>query len=1858
MLELSIPFLASVVITILLRRLDKSNINLRKLKTLIERGQKELIDIALQKKEELKDAGTQLDLLLINSDKYLGELKNELSQLKESVADVQNSRNTLQEMDGELQSLELTTNSVKDQVKYINESLDKIDQHQKKIKNLQEYIKNVDQDASKMVKTFQKAIGEKSEEVVRLLEEKLSSVSSETHEYQKKLRDELLDKHGILSQKITDSYKELENSLRTSAKSLTSTIEKEVHSRFSILDELDIRIGENEKLLSVHLPDVIEQLKYKFQNELLDSQNQLETLNKSIARTDEDLRKRFEKIRTEMDEERNALFQNFIVETDKIRDQIHSLDYDTLAKKDELIRSVKEEASKIQGQINSFEKIYDVARENIFKQVNSQEEELAKHLARLQIAVSSSLETVSQESEKKRTEIELYLAEVFQRSEDQMSVFVKAIDNKSTLLFDSIQKIETKEDDRFRKFESFVNKAVEQVEELSREKQLELDDKIVLFEKTARKEEVEIEKRILKLERLVESSVKLIETRAAEKEDELLGFVDNEFDKVKTKIDYFHELFNENSGTLTSRVKENEDHLIRVMDEYKNAAQQSIYEMNSQLNREREKLAGFVSEQIAAVKSKLETFEKIYQTGIQDIGSETSKGRQFFTEQMKHFESGVQNSLTLLYTEADSRKQHVVEFLTRQFQEMETRFHELNKMFLDSAEEIGANLGGQEEVVKGMLEKVSVFMEEHSSDLASDAQRQKIEFENFVNSEITSLEEKFAAYRNTYAESIRNLEETGAKRDREIDSKLSHVQGVVDSAVDIIHSEAAKVKTEISGYTQQHLARFDEKIEKFKLLYEEKAEGVKGSLKAHEGELNEMVQSFRGVVEASMQQIVDEAETRKDEIHGYSAEQFNILQNKIELFNKMIEEGAITIDESVQSSDHAISEQVAAIEDAIVKAMASIQKETESGKTQVARVIDEEITGLQGRIDEFDRQYKNAQQFVAGKDREREERINDLVRGLKEAMSSSVREIHLESQKKRDEIEGFAKTEIANINGKIGELNLFFKQALDQIRVKTGEGEQVLEETKNSVEKSIRQAVDRVFDESENRKVEFIKSAEEELLKFQSKMDSFQEIYNESIESMHEKSAIAAGEVNELIAGLNLAVEGALSKIEDLSADEMRELQNQINQAITSVQGRAEEVFRESYEEFVADVKEYRDEFTRVQEQIQTLESISQERYEKLEGDMAAVKNQIQEELSGYVRQMKQSAKEMTENFEKDLGGKLVNVAKEIEGLESEIAQLRENSASELEGRVSPLYTKLGNIEKNLLDSQKHLMDKWNEETSAVMKKIQEKEILFSQSAEKWESQFENMTRTARDSVHKGFLELEKKRTDLLEGFDSTINEKVSEIEKVSQGWTEENEKNLSELMSAFKLKMQDKEDSAFEKMQQMSSRFTEIKKEIQGKHDSVLEILQGERSKLEKEMKQIGEKQLQLFNMEMDNKVEKTVETMQANSESMLQKIEKEVSNLRSEFKEVEESTKEMILSFTHEKKELFGKIDRETKQTAKEIMTVQGAFNQLKDEMKALEKAEKSTENVRKIIQMLEDKLQAAEEKNADIQEIYKRVDELKEVRLKLDAELMMLAQKREKVDKLEDQLQLILNIRDEIEDKGEKIAQIKGKVDDILGAQEQVDAYRGKLDTILEEFVQQHTLVESVLHTISDHQKSVDSVDDKIEVITNSFKMIDDRSRALKGQMDSMEMKMESLKKHESEIEDVQKKFLEIEDLIEDIEGRKKQIDTLRKRFEELRISMSDSVMSIEKIEHDAEAKVKQLTDLINASDYSERITSTPAVPGRGGERGSEKISGKSISSDKRKMIVRLGEMGWSADEIASKISIDVNSIETILSTFARQ
>ncbi len=396
--ELSVPFLGSLIVIWLLRRLDKSNINLKKFKGILERGEKQLNDIVLQKTEELKDGTTELDILQINTKKQLTNFKDEIGKSENILAEIEVRRANLGTMGKYLGELENTTESVKGQLSYISDFLEKIDHHYKKVKKLEERLAKADSETSKILKLFQYSIDEKSKEHLKSVESKVQDILHKADYYEKEVKDEIDSRQNKLTEDIRQEYILLENSLRKSGQELSSDIESKFNHNLSLCTTIEDKIGEIENQITASIPGMLQELKDNMDFHSMDSQAKVDKLLKIIQVTEENFQKRTQTFRDNIEEQKKEVSQAFLGEIDNLRDQIRQLDFETISKKDEIVQITRKEASKIAGQIEEFKGFYFKAKDEYANKINHEKSKLEDSLAKIYVDYEGKYQDMVEES--------------------------------------------------------------------------------------------------------------------------------------------------------------------------------------------------------------------------------------------------------------------------------------------------------------------------------------------------------------------------------------------------------------------------------------------------------------------------------------------------------------------------------------------------------------------------------------------------------------------------------------------------------------------------------------------------------------------------------------------------------------------------------------------------------------------------------------------------------------------------------------------------------------------------------------------------------------------------------------------------------------------------------------------------------------------------------------------------------------------------------------------------------------------------------------------------------------------------------------------------------------------------------------------------------------------------------------------------------------------------------------------------------------------------------------------------------------------------------------------------------------------
>ena len=636
-------------------------------------------------------------------------------------------------------------------------------------------------------------------------------------------------------------------------------------------------------------------------------------------------------------------------------------------------------------------------------------------------------------------------------------------------------------------------------------------------------------------------------------------------------------------------------------------------------------------------------------------------------------------------------------------------------------------------------------------------------------------------------------------------------------------------------------------------------------------------------------------------------------------------------------------------------------------------------------------------------------------------------------------------------------------------------------------------------------------------------------------------------------------------------------------------------------------------------------------------------------EFQHYLATMKNSAEETSECFTEAVDNKVGDLGDQISNLEKELLEVRDKSTDDIGSRMARIFNKLGTIEKNLVESQKHLIDQWEGDTASLVKTIGERESQFVQMAEKWQGRLELMSKEASGGIHKASIAIEKKSSETIQFVELELQSKLEQFEVEAKEIQAENERSLSEILSGFRAKVQEREDLLFEKVSQMASRSQELRKSLEDRHDQVLEALSQEKKALANELKSLSENQYHLFNKDLESLVKVNSDSYRSFVADAISSMRDETGKILEDFVSIKGDVEETFNEFKVHQQEILTGILSETKSTGKEVTRLKENLNELKKDSEMLERSKETSQYIQDLIATLESKLGEVQGKSQTLEGMFKQIEELKDVRLKLDSELVMMAQKREKVDKLEDQMQIIINLKDEIDEKEASMNRIKIELQEIMNQFNAVDEQKELADQLIDDFVKQQDVLAAAISSIQEQDKKVINYESQLQGLGHIIDKLTGKTDIIKSEMDGIQDQMVKLQKQETDIQEIRRRFLEIEDLIEDIDRRKNQIDILRKRFEELRQSMSSSVSEIEQIEHDADSKVKKLSEFLSAVDIPD--VNSPIIT-----KSLNPAAASNGIGDKKQLVMTLGEMGWSANEIAERINLDVGTIQTILSTFA--
>ena len=851
-----------------------------------------------------------------------------------------------------------------------------------------------------------------------------------------------------------------------------------------------------------------------------------------------------------------------------------------------------------------------------------------------------------------------------------------------------------------------------------------------------------------------------------------------------------------------------------------------------------------------------------------------------------------------------------------------------------------------------------------------------------------------------------------------------------------------------------------------------------------------------------------------------------------------------------------------------------------------------------------------------------QENLNQKSKELTNTMENKVRDIFLKSEDYQKELQDQIEAYQSKLNQGVQREYELLKETIKQdgqnlsedLRRKfdqhldiSQEIEEKIENIEGKIDHSIPEMLQELkdkiimsFSENETKSQSLLKSIKESEENLSQNMKSFQENIDQ------QKQEVSRNFLKEV----------------DHLKDQIRQLDFEtISKKDEMVQATRKEV-----EKIEAHVENFKEFYEKAKEEY--IIKINDERV-TLENKVSDIYEKYQMQILDNIRQVDQKGEEVFSEIDKKLSTAREEFPK-IHSLIHEFEQMYKDSISEYTEKLNSekgkfykdiekifgmyeekstenfhsLVQEEDNIKQRLQKVFLEYTKKLEEDFESVSQEIQGHSLHFKGLTKKCQLEMESIAANTQDSLNQGKISLEKQ--------ESEIMQKLVE--------------HSAEFIESEKNKFNEDLQNLIRKFQKETKEISFLKHDLETKQANLLDHLKEQRKSLENELKTVSYEKLELFEKEGYNKIDK----LQIN-------IDEQVESGRAQLLEFQEDFVKDMQKHQQKQESEMSKVHSELRHSEDEIIYIKNALAELKADSSIIDTIENKINVLKDMMSKLDTYIRETNDKQKMVDHLFDQVEQFKEIRVKLDTEISMLSEKRDKVDHIEEKLNSVIHVNSEIEEKQEHIEEIKALADDVSKNQKQVQIEKIKVEEALEDLLNQQKLIESAIQSINAQDRSINDLSEHISQIDLLLKKLDTKSENLHAHMEDITTKMLSLEKNESEIEAIQQKFLQIEDLLEDIEKRKNQIEIMRKRYEDIKDSLGASVEQIERIENNAEEKVKKLAELINA------VGSDLSVP---------ELS--KVKANKKDVVIKLSQMGWSNDEIADKINMDMSAVDTILST----
>jgi chromosome segregation ATPase len=429
-----ITMAACLLMILLYRRLDRSNLKIIKLKRFSDKITNDFKKLADSESRRYNDATIEMDILIKKAGSLNSGLRESIADLESRVKGLNVEKSNFSKIEEDLKVISHAARDVNKQIEFIGASRAGFADMTKKISSLTENLARLERDASSIVHQFNDKVRERSREMseeiaiqinrikesVKEKEDRIISSSSEkieglTTNFSEtlsgleqritntgeaileniKIKIETVSKTaGSLESKVESAERKVFNEINTKILSLETSVRdfetfmqeareqflsnsrEETASLTQSIESMKGTLGEIENSIFSELKGKSNDLKKDISlsiNEFTDTRDSM------FQRLEIDIDKVYNKLRSvedNVDQSRLKLISSFEEQSSRIRDELANLNIHAVSKKDEIVMATRLEAEEIKSKMEEFGEKYMEMERNIITTAEKKMEDL------------------------------------------------------------------------------------------------------------------------------------------------------------------------------------------------------------------------------------------------------------------------------------------------------------------------------------------------------------------------------------------------------------------------------------------------------------------------------------------------------------------------------------------------------------------------------------------------------------------------------------------------------------------------------------------------------------------------------------------------------------------------------------------------------------------------------------------------------------------------------------------------------------------------------------------------------------------------------------------------------------------------------------------------------------------------------------------------------------------------------------------------------------------------------------------------------------------------------------------------------------------------------------------------------------------------------------------------------------------------------------------------------------------------------------------------------------------------------------------------------------------------------------------